>query len=71
MPALLQAIATKPKPLSDSTRLLKKTTFEFQPGLQPQQFFFLWFYNQPPDHALLHTYYCQNYSCPYHHPYGI
>jgi hypothetical protein len=29
----------------------------------------LWVYDQPPDHALVHTYFCKNYSCPYHHPY--
>jgi hypothetical protein len=30
----------------------------------------LWIYNQPSDHALIHTWFCKNYSYPYHHPYG-
>jgi hypothetical protein len=30
----------------------------------------LWVYDQPPDHALVHAWFCKNYSCPYHHPYS-
>jgi hypothetical protein len=58
MCTLLQTVATKSKPLSTNTAPLRKITFEFQPDLQPQQFFFLWFYDQSPDHTLQHTYFC-------------
>jgi hypothetical protein len=70
MRSLPQTVMTKPKQLSSATAPLKLTTFEFQPNLQPRQFFFLWVYNQPLDHALVHTWFCKNYSCPYHHSYG-
>jgi hypothetical protein len=70
MRTLPHTVAVKSKPLSPDTVPLKVTVFQFQPNLQPRQFFFLWVYDQPPDHALIHTYFCKNYSCPYHHPYG-
>jgi hypothetical protein len=69
MRSLPRTVAIKPKHLSTETTPLRLTAFEFQPNLQSQQFFFLWVYNQPPDHTLVHTWFCKNYSCPYHHPY--
>jgi hypothetical protein len=70
MHSLPQMIMTKPKQLSRETIPLKPTMFEFQPNLQPQHFFFLWVYDQPLDHALVHVWFGKNYSCPYHHPYS-
>jgi hypothetical protein len=70
MRSLPHTVATKLKPLSSDTTPLKVTVFQFQPNLQLRQFFFLWVYDQPSNHALVHTWFCKNYSCLYHHPYG-
>ena len=46
------------------------TKFKFIPQQGFRQFYFLFSNKLPESHSLLHTYFCKNYSCPWHHPYG-
>jgi hypothetical protein len=47
--------------------------FEFVPD---ESFRHFWFYfsnahEVDRSHALQHSWFCKNYSCPFHHPYGF
>jgi hypothetical protein len=52
---------------SPDTRKIKLTQFDFAPKQGLHRFYFLFSNKLPQSHIREHSFFCKNYSCPFHH----